>query len=199
MTISRVFARCATACLFVAALPISPGRKRGGHPPWLSGRGNWNPMQPMRGPHDFQRTDTNRTRRVTSAYKPISLLILGVCSLLVDCGLGPHTNWSAESRSPDGRMIAKAKATEWSGLGTCGAQTLVDLNWIEGSHPPTEILEFISDVRVGMNWVTPTHLELTYEGQLDPIFQAAKFAGIDVSVRHISNGREGDDDGDSRK
>ncbi len=42
-------------------------------------------------------------------------------------------------------------------------------------------------MRVGMNWLTPTHLELTYKGQRTIDFQAVKCAGVDVSVRDLSS------------
>jgi hypothetical protein len=41
-------------------------------------------------------------------------------------------------------------------------------------------------MNVGMNWLTPTHLEITYKGHRALDFQAVRCAGIDISVRDVS-------------
>ena len=43
-------------------------------------------------------------------------------------------------------------------------------------------------MKVWMNWLTPTHLELTYKGQRTFDFQAVRCDGIDISVRDVSSG-----------
>ena len=40
---------------------------------------------------------------------------------------------------------------------------------------------------VEMNWVTASHLEVTYKGHATLQFQVVKYAGIDISVRDLSN------------
>ena len=68
-----------------------------------------------------------------------------------------------------------------------------DMNWTTGSQPPMLILAFSDgppepgSMSVGMKWLTPTHLELTYKGHWTLDFQAVKCAGIDISVRDLSN------------
>ena len=127
---------------------------------------------------------------LASMGKAISLLIFGVCVFMSGCKRPP--TWSAEARSPDGKMIATAKTFENRGFGTGGIWTGVYLNWTTGSHPPMEILEFSDGpagpdgMKVGMNWLTPMHLELTYKGQRALDFQAVKCAGIDITVRDVS-------------
>jgi hypothetical protein len=37
-----------------------------------------------------------------------------------------------------------------------------------------------------MNWLTPTHLELTYKGRRTLDFEAVKCHGVDISVRELS-------------
>lgn len=44
------------------------------------------------------------------------------------------------------------------------------------------------DTHVDMNWLTPTHLELTYKGNQTVVFQAVKWADIDITVRSLSSG-----------
>jgi len=89
-------------------------------------------------------------------------------------------------------MIATAKTFENSGFGTEGIWTGVYLNWTTGSQKPVEILEFSDGpagpdgMKVGMNWLTSKHLELTYKGQRTLNFQAIRCYGIDISVRDVS-------------
>jgi hypothetical protein len=39
---------------------------------------------------------------------------------------------------------------------------------------------------VEMNWLTPTHLELTFKGNQSIVFQAVKWGGIEISIRDLS-------------
>jgi hypothetical protein len=140
-------------------------------------------------------TGTGRIDAVgaASTRKRILLLILAVCISFSSCD-GPKVNWSAESRSPDGKMIATARTIQTSGIGTGNPGTFVYLNWTKGSQSPTIILAFHDGpdepggMNVGMNWLTPTHLELTYKGRRAFDFQAVRCDGIDISVRDLSNG-----------
>lgn len=127
--------------------------------------------------------------------KFVLLFAVGVCVLASGCK-GSQTIWSAEAKSPDGKMIATVKAFANGGFGISGAPaTFVNLNWTTGSQKPVQILSLDNDsdapddTKVGMNWLTPTHLELTYRGNRQHIgFQAVKFARIDISLRDISGG-----------
>ena len=128
---------------------------------------------------------------VAATRNCILLLIFGVCVSISSCH-GPKTTWSAESRSPDGKMIATAHTVQTSGIGTGDPGTRVYLNWTTGSQPPTIILAFTEgpdepgSMNVGMNWLTPKHLELTYKGRRMLDFQAVKCHGVDISVRDLS-------------
>jgi hypothetical protein len=124
--------------------------------------------------------------------KPILLLFLGACVFMSGCKAPPI--WSAEARSPDGKMIATADAFANGGfVAPAPGATFAYLNRTTGSQPKMLILAFSgghseSDgLKVGMNWLTPTHLELTYKGQRTIDFQAVKYAGVDISVRELSS------------
>jgi hypothetical protein len=92
-------------------------------------------------------------------------------------------------------MIATAYTVVPSGIGTGDFGTRVFLNWAEGSQPTTIILAFAEGpdepggMNVGMTWLAPTHLELTYRGHRNVDFQAVKCHGIDISVRELSAGQ----------
>ena len=118
--------------------------------------------------------------------KVILLLTVSACAWMSGCKASP--TWSAESRSPDGKMIATASTFEQSGFGTGWVQTTVYLNWTKGSQPKMLILAFSDGpsvpggMNVGMDWLSPTHLELTYKERRPLDFQAARAGGVDISV-----------------
>jgi hypothetical protein len=88
-------------------------------------------------------------------------------------------------------MIATARTIQTSGIGTGNPGTFVYLNRTTGSQLPIMILAFHDGpdepggMNVGMEWLTPTHLELTYKGHRDIDFQAVKCNGVDISVREL--------------
>lgn len=130
---------------------------------------------------------------IASTRKRILLLTVAACLSISSCQ-GPKTTWSAESRSPDGKMIATAYTVQTSGIGTGDPGTSVYLNWTTGSQSPTIILSFTEgpdepgSMNVGMNWLTPKHLDLTYKGRRTLGFQAVKCHGVDISIRDLSDG-----------
>lgn len=120
-------------------------------------------------------------------FRLVFFLILTVCVCLAGCKAAP--TWSAESQSPDGKMVAKAEAFTNSGFASPGPSTaFVYLNQTAGSEKATLIFAFSEgpsdDMRVKMDWLSPTHLELTYEGHRTIDFQAVRYAGVDISVRN---------------
>jgi hypothetical protein len=118
------------------------------------------------------------------AIRPI-VFSVAVCFLLLSCGdMGRRKTWSAESRSPDGRMVATGETIEELGMGGGGGQTNVYLNWTNSSKTPALILVLTSGAKVQMNWVSPNHLELTYGGPREPWFQA-RYAGVNISARRV--------------
>ncbi len=127
-----------------------------------------------------------------SIQRATSLLVFGLCLLASGCK-GSETIWSAEAKSPDGTMVASARTVAQSGFGTGYVGTIVYLSWAKGSQRPMEILGLSDEseapeaTRVGMKWLTPTHLELTYQSPQTVYFQAVKYAGIDISVRDLSS------------
>jgi hypothetical protein len=69
------------------------------------------------------------------------------------------------------------------------AQTTVDLNYTSGHQSSSEILTFVGGpdgpdgMNVGINWLSPTQLELTYKGNPSIEFQAVKCRGVDIITR----------------
>jgi hypothetical protein len=131
--------------------------------------------------------------RRSAIRKSISFLTIGVCVFAFGCKDAGTKIWSADSPSPDRNWVASANTKQWSGPGTAYVATSVYLKPPDGSKPAVEILEFASDsalpsgiTNVEMNWLTPSHLEITYMGHATLNFQVVKFAGIDISVRDIS-------------
>ena len=122
------------------------------------------------------------------------ILFLTISIYVFISGCKQETIWSTESRSPDGKITATARAVGGNGFGTGGGiHTFAYLNWTADSQAPTMILDLIDntnktpDTKVEMKWLTPTHLEITYTGNRVLGFQAAKWAGVDISVRDLNN------------
>ena len=101
----------------------------------------------------------------SSGFKLSPLLTLAICVLMSGCG-GSQAIWSAESRSPDGKVLAKARAAATSGGLSIlsNTDTKVYLKWATGSRTDTSVLELADasdapvDTQVEMNWLTPSHL-----------------------------------------
>jgi hypothetical protein len=101
------------------------------------------------------------------------------------------TIWSTESRSPDGQWVATAHTDQYGGPGAAGILSTVSLRQVKGRQDNIEILQLSQDatgVDLKLNWLTPTHLEITYRQPASVDFQAIKCGGIDISVRDLSNG-----------
>ncbi len=135
--------------------------------------------------------------------KAISLTIIGVCVLASGCRDAP-TIWMAEVRSPDGLWIASARTIQNGGFGSAHIDTIVYLKHSNVSQPPTEVLGFsclgpaprpyvLDNANAGgtidltMKWVTPSHLDVTYERHPNLYFQVVKYGGINISVRDLSS------------
>jgi hypothetical protein len=137
------------------------------------------------------------------SLRTVSLIILGVC--LLQAGCSPPTVWEAETRSPDERRVAIAQTVQSGGFGTAWINTSVSLKYANVSEPPTEVLGFNCEgpvprpyvldnvanaggtIDLTMKWVTPSHLEVTYNGHAGSLeFQAIRWSGVDISVRDFS-------------
>lgn len=102
---------------------------------------------------------------------------------------GPKMIWKAEARSPDGLWLASARTEQYSGPGNAGLYTLVYLKRVNVSEPLKEVLlidyqsAYPSQANVKMNWSSPSHLEVIYDGDGMINSQVASYHGIDISVR----------------
>ena len=128
---------------------------------------------------------------MAAVYKLAALLIISLC-LLTGCKNSERT-WSAEAKSPDGKIVATAETLEPGGWGTgAPAETYVSLNWTSGSQNSTQIFSFNDGpnepgcMNIGMTWLTPRHLELTYKGHPSIDFEAVKWQEVVMSARNLS-------------
>ena len=137
----------------------------------------------------------NHESGISAVRKAILLIMVGVCALESGCRDGEQT-WSEEARSPDNSWLARAHTVENSGLGTGAIITVVELKRTSVPNPPETILSFWHDpslasqsgatINLTMKWVSPTHLQVTYDGHADLGFQVVKYGDIDISVRDLS-------------
>jgi hypothetical protein len=122
-------------------------------------------------------------------------LIFGTSFLMSGCGPS-RTIWSAESRSPDGQVIASARSVVINkGLSiTTTIETnvyLQEVRAVRGSSPIlilqlADATDSPTDTRVAMNWMGPTHLELTVSGDQTSVFRAVEWGSVDISLRDLS-------------
>jgi len=131
------------------------------------------------------------------------ILILGVLLL---SGCAAPTVWKAEVRSPDGHYVAIASTVQNGGFGSASIDTRVYLEQANVRGTRTRVLSFSCNgpvprpynldnkanaggtIGLQMKWLTPTHLEVTYEGRDGTLdFQAVKYQGIDISLRNLSS------------
>ena len=113
-----------------------------------------------------------------------------LCSLVSGCK-DAATIWSTESNSPDGRWVAAAHTDQYGGPGTAGILSTVTLRQVKGRQDKIEVLQLSQDatgVDIKLNWLTPTHLEITYKQPASVDFQAIKCGGIAISIRDTSAG-----------
>lgn len=134
-----------------------------------------------------------RTCYSLSRFKLSLFLTLAMCLFTSGCW-GSRTIWSAESKSPDGKVLAKARtvATD-GGLSINGIDvTEVYLRWAAGSWTDTLVLRLADasdkpvDTQLEMKWLTPTHLELTFKGNQTAVFQATRWFDTEISFHDLS-------------
>jgi hypothetical protein len=124
----------------------------------------------------------------------ILLVTAGICFLGASGCHGADTIWTAEAPSPDGRWLASASTVETSGFGTGDIETDVYLKWTKGSKSPVAVLGFVHDpksqvktIDLSMKWVTPTRLEVTYNGHASVDLQVVRYGDVNISLRNPSN------------
>lgn len=136
--------------------------------------------------------------------KAMWFIVVGLCALGVACQ-DVSTVWTTDVASPDGRWIASALTEQHGGPGTAGIVTSVYLKQKNSSGPPTAILSFFCEgpvphaytldnvanaggtIGLKMNWMSPSHLDVTYNGRASLDYQVAKMADIAISVENTSS------------
>lgn len=97
----------------------------------------------------------------------------------------PDQDWSEQSRSPDGTWIALGSNQRGGGMGAAYNNATVRLKRTRGPSAEITILSFSNEAQVAdlkMDWISPTHLNVTYPSYAALDFQAIKCAGIDITV-----------------
>ena len=136
---------------------------------------------------------------------PEKLLIL-LCLLVAGCRRDVPTIWRSELKSPDGAWVAIAHTEQDGGFGSARIGTRVDLESTNGTvnrGRPFNVLDFdcpgptphayvMDDANAGgtidlhMRWLTPSNLEVMYNGKATVNLQVARFAGVSISLRDMS-------------
>jgi hypothetical protein len=116
---------------------------------------------------------------------------IGMC-FVSSCSNDPVPIASAESKSPNGNWAATASTIQNAGFGTGDVETGVYLKWVSSPHPPTLILGFSNEsayppgiTSVHMNWLTNSHLDVTYKIGATLNFQAIKAGGVEITAHQL--------------
>jgi hypothetical protein len=130
----------------------------------------------------------------------VTLGVLVVFLFASGCRNG-RTIWSTAARSPDGHWLASATTYQNFGPGTASVDTGVYLRRAEDSRPPAQAwggASHSSDLHrppsVGLNWLTPSHLEVTFQrGGIEDcgFLDYSGISGITISVRGRGQATEG--------
>lgn len=130
----------------------------------------------------------------------MGLMLLGTWIFGAGCG-SSNTIWKEELRSPDGLWLASADTEQNGGFGSASIQTQVYLERADGSKPKKVVLGFSCEgpaarpyvldnaankggtIDLEMKWVSPSHLEVTYNGRASINLQLPNYDGVEVSLK----------------
>jgi hypothetical protein len=133
---------------------------------------------------------------INSVRKAIRLIVVCTIPLLSSCGSAVRTVWSVEVPSPDHQWIAGARTDQTSGPGNADLSTGVYLKRAHSSDPWGTILLFQNEpvlskqaISLTVVWLTPSHLQVTFNRVPEFYAQTIKYAGIEISVRESASGQ----------
>jgi len=114
--------------------------------------------------------------------------------------------WKSELKSPNGAWVAIAETIQNGGLGSGNIYTAVYLKTAASKRPAMEVLgldcqgpvphAYVLDnvanrggtIDLAMQWITPSHLLVTYKGQPNIQFQAVRLGGIEITLKDLAQG-----------
>ncbi len=128
-----------------------------------------------------------------------------LAGFLLEIGCAAPIVWHAELPSPNGRWVAIAQTVQGGGFGSAFIATTVSLKPTYLSNAPETVLGFSCQgpvprpytldnvanaggtINLHMEWLTPSHLEVSYSGQPDIYLQSVKLWGAEISLRNLSD------------
>jgi hypothetical protein len=135
-----------------------------------------------------------------------SALCTLVSVLLVGCtSKDSLTVWKDSIPSPDGSYVATVDTIQNGGFGSASIETSVYLAQsgrpdqatkivglsCDGPIPRPYVLDNVANnggsVHMTVNWVTPAHLLVTYQGHAEIDFQAVKFGNIEITLQNLAD------------
>lgn len=131
-----------------------------------------------------------RDVRADSAIRRRNFLALAAIVVLASgCDMDVQTIWSVEAKSPNGQWVAIGRADRHTGPGNAAIVTGVYLQRNNSSDPEEPVLDFFNDlppdkggIGLAIKWLSPTQLQVTFNGHPDLYYQVVKYAGIDISI-----------------
>jgi hypothetical protein len=131
---------------------------------------------------------------VLGSSRALYLMIIGAAIFVSGCGVDTETIWSVEAKSPNGKWMASGRADRHTGPGNAAIETGVYLQPTNKSVRAQPVLMFLNNLppdRGGIgfeiDWLAPSHLQVTFIRQPDISFLVTKYAGVEISVRELSS------------
>jgi len=139
-------------------------------------------------------------RRAFVFLKLTALMLLVTWIFGAGCG-SSNTIWREDLRSPDGLWLASADSVQNGGFGSASIQTQVYLETSNGSKPRKEVLGFSCEgpaarpyvldnvankggtIDLEMKWVSPSRLEVTYNGRASINLQLPSYDSVEISLK----------------
>jgi|HubBroStandDraft_1064217.scaffolds.fasta_scaffold02112_5 hypothetical protein len=138
----------------------------------------------------------SRRRRAATVrawlYKGMLSVVTAGSVLVSGCQGDVETVWTAQVRSPDEKWIAIGRTDQHGGPGTAAVVTGVFLAPARDPRDQHLILNFFDGrpdqggVRLKMEWLTPSHLQVSFSQHPDFNFQVVRYGDIDISVRDVA-------------
>ena len=117
------------------------------------------------------------------------MAIASFCAFLAGCSGAVSTVWaSAKAVSPNGQIVASASTTDTDGSGINDVFTTVNLKF-QNSAEPIAVLVFNNEsaypkgaTAVELQWLSNSHLDVTYHAGASTTYQEVKTFGITITI-----------------
>ena len=138
----------------------------------------------------------HKSADVTLTWSRTLFALVFIACATTCCGSATETVWSANVPSPDGEWSARGATENTSGPGNNYTSISVHLKTRDDAGPGQLVLLYAQNAipwrentpPLAMKWLSPTHLQITFDQVPTFDAQVNSYAGIEISVAkgHVS-------------